>query len=173
MISLPAQDDQEPQSDDAFPLAGRPIAAPALAPVMLMALASCAALTPPTQESISGRTPSGTVSLDETFVAAFAEGSGTLTFKGQSYPFKLIGSVMGPGAGLDKLQASGEVYNLTQVTDFPGRYTQGTGPAGYDNKATGQLWLGNSAGVVMHLQSQSQGAILSIGRDEILIRMSQ
>jgi hypothetical protein len=113
------------------------------------------------------------VTLDETFVAAFAEGSGTLTFKGQSYPFKLIGSVMGPGAGLDKLQASGEVYNLTQVTDFPGRYTQGTGPAGFDNKATGQLWLGNSAGVVMHLQSQSEGAILSIGRDEILIRMSQ
>jgi len=152
---------------------GRSVAALALAPILLAALASCAALTPPTQESISGSTPSGYVTLDETFVAAFAEGSGTLTFQGRSYPFKLIGSVMGPGGGLDRLHASGEVYNLTQVTDFPGRYTQDTGPAGVDTAAAGQLWLGNSAGVVMHLQSQSQGAILSIGRDEILIRMAQ
>jgi len=78
-----------------------------------------------------------------------------------------------PSVGLDKMHASGEVYNLARVENFPGRCTQGTGPAGYDNKAAGQLWLGNSAGVVMHLQSQSQGAILSIGRDEILIRMAQ
>jgi hypothetical protein len=52
--------------------------------------------------------PSGTVALDETFVAGVGEGSGTLYLGGGTYPFKLIGSVIGPG-GAKRISARGEV----------------------------------------------------------------
>jgi hypothetical protein len=35
------------------------------------------------------------------------------------------------------------------------------------------LWLENSAGVIMHLQGASTGAMLTLGKDEIFIRMAQ
>jgi hypothetical protein len=43
---------------------------------------------------------------------------GTLTFNGQTYPFRLLGSVIGPGGGADRITASGEVYKLSNVNDF-------------------------------------------------------
>ena len=122
----------------------------------MMALAAafgvvrCSALKTPTAQSIQGLSPSGTVTLDETFVAGVGEGSGTLTFNGQSYPFKLLGSVIGPG-GAEKIRAAGEIYKLVNVSDFGGRYTQSSGAAGLSQGGAGQLWLENAAGVIMHL----------------------
>lgn len=133
-------------------------------------LGACAALKVPTEQSIQGLTPSGTVSLTEDFVAGYGAGDGTLTFNGQTYPFRLIGSVIGPG-GADHITASGEVYKLNAVTDFPGRYTQGSGAAGLSRSGNGQLWLQNSAGVIMHLYSTSNGVLLSLGKEEVLIRL--
>lgn len=145
----------------------------ALAVILLLPFAACSALTPPNAQSIAGMSPDGTVRLDETFVAGAAEGSGTLQYHGRTYPFILIGTVMGPGGGLSKIDAAGEVYNLKNVTEFPGRYTQGTGVPGLATAGAGDLWLKNGSGVIMHLRDTSSGAILSIGRDEILIRMKQ
>jgi hypothetical protein len=104
--------------------------------------------------------------VTETFVAGAGGGSGTLTYNGQSYPFRLIGSVMGPG-GADRITASGEIYKLSNVSDFDGRYTQGSGVAGLSQGGQGQLWLQNSAGVIM-----SSGVLLSFGKEEIIIRLS-
>lgn len=136
-----------------------------------LGLGGCSALNVPTTQSIQGLTPSGTVTLTETFVAGYGGGSGTLTFNGQNYPFRLIGSVIGPG-GADRITASGEVYKLSNANDFPGRYTQGSGSAGLSRSGEGQLWLQNNAGVIMHLYSTSSGVLLSIGKEEILVRFS-
>lgn len=133
-------------------------------------LTACSALKVPTEQSIQGLTPSGTVSLTEDFIAGYGGGDGKLTFNGQTYPFRLIGSVIGPG-GADRITASGEVYKLNAVGDFGGRYTQGSGAAGLSQSGNGQLWLQNSAGVIMHLYSTSNGVLLSLGKEEILIRM--
>jgi len=35
------------------------------------------------------------------------------------------------------------------------------------------LWLENNAGVIMHLQGTSSGEMLTLGKDEIIIRMAQ
>ena len=134
-----------------------------------LGLGGCSAMKVPTEQSIQGLTPSGTVSLTETFVAGYGGGSGTLTFNGQNYPFRLFGSVIGPG-GADRITASGEVYKLSNVNDFTGRYTQGNGSAGLSRSGQGQLWLQNNAGVIMHLYSTSSGVLLSIGKEEIIIR---
>jgi hypothetical protein len=134
-------------------------------------LGGCSALNVPTAQSIQGLTPSGTVTVTETFVAGAGAGSGTLTYNGQNYPFRLIGSVMGPG-GADRITASGEVYKLSNVSDFEGRYTQGSGRPGLSQGGQGQLWLQNGAGVIMHLYSTSSGILLSLGKEEIIIRLS-
>ena len=134
-------------------------------------LGGCSALNVPNAQSIQGVTPSGTVTLTETFVAGYGGGSGTLTYNGQNYPFRLIGSVIGPG-GADRITAAGEVYKLSDVKNFDGRYTQGSGAAGLSRGGDGQLWLQNNAGVVMHLYSTSTGVLLSLGKEEIIIRVS-
>ena len=138
----------------------------------LLCLVGCSAMQTPNVQSIQGLTPSGTVALTETFAAGYGGGSGTLTFNGQNYPFELIGAVAGPG-GAERVTASGEVYKLTKTSDFGGRYTQSSGAAGLSRGGPGQLWLENSAGVIMHLYSQTEGVLLSLGKEEIFIRLQQ
>jgi hypothetical protein len=47
------------------------------------------------------------------------------------------------------------------------------GKAGLSTSGSSDLWLENSAGVMMHLQGASSGAMLTLGKDEIVIRMAQ
>jgi hypothetical protein len=139
----------------------------------LLGIAGCSSLNAPTQQSIAGLSPSGSVTINEDFVTGLGGGTGTLDYQGQAHPFKLAGTVVGPGGGVAKINASGEVYKLNSVSDFPGRYTQSTGAAGLSTSGGSDLWLENSAGVIMHLQGTSTGAMLTLGRDEIFIRMTQ
>ncbi|MBR0649114.1 hypothetical protein GXW78_05530 [Roseomonas terrae] len=138
----------------------------------LSALAGCSAVPPvPTERSIAGRRPVGTVTLAEEFIAGAGAGNGTLSFRGRSYPFRMAGTVVGPG-GAARIQASGDVYGLTRIEDFAGIYTQGTGDRGLDTRRTDELWLQNAAGVIMHLRGTQMGVVLSLGRDELLIEMT-
>jgi hypothetical protein len=140
--------------------------------VSVLAIAGCSGLKAPTEQSIAGLSPSGSVTVTEDFVGGLGGGTGTLDYQGQTYPFKLAGSVFGPG-GVEKINASGEVYKLASVADFSGRYTQSTGAAGLSTSGGSDLWLQNSAGVIMHLEGSSKGAMLTLGRDEIYIRLVQ
>ena len=140
----------------------------------VLAMAGCSEMMKtPTAQSVAGMSPSGNVTITEDFVAGFGGGSGTLEFQGRSYPFKVVGTVAGPGGGVDKITASGPVYKLVSVSDFAGRYTQSTGRAGLSSSGSSDLWLENSAGVIMHLQGTSSGAMLTLGKDEIFVRMAQ
>ena len=140
----------------------------------VLAMTGCAGMmNTPTAQNIAGLSPSGNVSITEDFVAGIGGGSGTLYFQGQTYPFKFVGTVAGPGGGVEKISASGPVYKLASVGDFGGRYTQSTGKAGFSSSGSSDLWLENGSGVIMHLQGTSTGAMLTLGKDEIFIRMSQ
>jgi hypothetical protein len=146
----------------------------AIASAAILATASCAGImNTPTEQSIAGLTPSGQVTITEDFLTGLGGGNGTLYFQGQTYPFKVFGSVAGPGGGVSKITASGPVYKLASVADFGGRYTQSTGPAGFSSSGGSDLWLQNSAGVIMHLRGSEKGAMLTLGKEEIFIRMSQ
>src|SRR5499427_2801253 len=139
----------------------------------MLATAGCSAMNAPTAQSIAGLLPSGSVTVTEDFVAGLGGGSGTLEYQGRTYPFRFFGTVAGPGGGVEKIRASGPVYKLASVSEFPGRYTQSTGNAGFSSSGSSDLWLENSAGVIMHLQGSSSGAMLTLGKDEIFIRMNQ
>ncbi len=140
------------------------------------ALGGCAMNPIPTEvpnaQTIAGLEPSGRVVMTEVFAGGAGVGTGALAFKGKTYPFKMVGTVIGPGA-VEKLDVAGEVYKLDEVKQFSGPYSQGTGGIGLETSGKGDLWLENKAGVVMHLTGSQTGAALSLGRDEILIEVEK
>ena len=126
----------------------------------------------PTAQSIAGLSPSGSVKLTEAFVGGAGLGRGVLTFLGKTYPFRLLGSVIGPGS-LSKIDVSGDVYKLDDISQFAGPYAQGNGQIGLQTSGVGDLWLENKAGVIMHLTGTQTGVTLSLGRDEVIIELAK
>ncbi len=110
------------------------------------------------------RTPDATVELSGGSVAVGLGvdwAKGTLHYKGQDIPVKVKGlSVLRVGAS--KISASGEVYDLKQVSEFAGSYSAmaaGAALAGGGGVAV----MKNDHGVVMHLHSTTVGVDLDLG----------
>lgn len=137
---------------------------------LLLSVAGCSNLQKPGPQSVAGMTPVGSINITEIIAAGAAGGKGAVTFQGQSHPFKLVGGVTGGGGAADT-QAHGEVYNLRQMDDFPGVYTQNSGGIGLATSGSADLWLRNRAGVVLHLVGTQTGVTLSLGREEVLVEM--
>ena len=108
--------------------------------------------------------PDGTVSIDETQFAVIIGGSwggGKLSYQGKDYDFKISGLTAGANVGASKMSAAGEVYDLKDVSKFPGTYTK------FDASATlgggvGAIHMKNENGVIMKLTSRTQGLQLNI-----------
>jgi hypothetical protein len=150
-----------------------PIAA-IFAVLSLLPLAGCT-IPPsgiPTAADIRGLRPSGTVTMTQVFLSASGVGSGTLTFRGRTYPFTLLGSLIGLGA-ISTMQATGEVYNLHDVSQFSGPWIQGTGGLAITAKANGEIWLENRNGIIMRLSAAQAGLTFSQGRYELTIQLTQ
>jgi hypothetical protein len=117
-------------------------------------------------------TPSGKVSIASTSIAAgigVSWGDGKLSFKGKDYPFSVDGLSL-VDWGISKVNATGDVYNLTDVGKFAGTYVAaeaGLTLAG----GMGGMVLRNANGVIMHLRSVSQGAQLQLGTSGLIIKM--
>jgi hypothetical protein len=124
--------------------------------------------------AISGeaRKPSGRVTMESKSVAAgigVTWGDGKLTFKGKEYPFTIEGlSVV--DWGISRVSAAGDVYNLTDVSKFPGTYA--AAEAGFTLAGgAGGITMRNSEGVVINLRSTSRGASLTLGPAGLVIKM--
>ena len=72
-----------------------------------------------------------------------------------------------------KTALAAAVLAMAGCSGMSPRYTQSTGKAGLSSSGSSDLWLENNAGVIMHLQGTSSGAMLTLGKDEIIIRMAQ
>ena len=89
-------------------------------------------------------------------------GSGTLTYKGKSYPVKVKGLSVGR-VGATSSSAYGEVFNLKHLQDFNGHYdVGGAGTRGVTLGAgkTGTI-MSNQAGVVVRISSTQQGVAVN------------
>ena len=53
-----------------------------------------------------------------------SSGSGTLTYRGRNYPFRVSGMAVGR-VGVTSSSAVGDVFNLRHLRDFNGNYTVG------------------------------------------------
>jgi hypothetical protein len=101
------------------------------------ALTACTQTPPNKASTYNGQTPSATVELKQIQVAYLGSGStgtGVLTYQGQGYPFTISGLGVG-GIGASSIAATGAVYNLTDLTQFPGAYAQGRADFLWERKA--------------------------------------
>lgn len=117
--------------------------------------------------------PTATITLQAAsaaFIGSGQGGEGTLHFRGKSYPFYVGGLGVG-GIGASTIEATGEVYRLKNVGDFPGAYSQVRYGAVAGTASTGEMWLNNPAGVIIHLDTQRTGLMLSLGGDAMVITM--
>lgn len=114
---------------------------------------------------------SGTVEIEQIQIAFLYSGNlggGRLHFQGKSYEFSIGGLGIG-GIGVSKIKATGEVYNLNSLSDFPGAYGQARYGYALDTESMGELWLQNTKGVRIRLDAKREGLALSIGADAIYI----
>ena len=113
--------------------------------------------------------PVGTVYISAkqiAFLVSGQGGSGTLKFRGKSYPFKVGGLGVG-GIGISRLTATGEVYDLQNASDFYGAYGSTRVGWAVGKSGKGQMWLKNSKGVILYLRTARKGLTLSMGADVI------
>ncbi len=106
----------------------------------------------------------GTLTLSDGSVAVgigFSWGKGTLAYAGKTYPVKVEGLSVGE-IGVVRATAKGTVSNLAKLDDFSGNYVAvgaGATAAGGADVAV----MKNQNGVVIELQSTTQGASLKLG----------
>jgi hypothetical protein len=91
-----------------------------------------------------------------------SSGSGTLTYRGRSYPFRVSGMAVGR-VGVTSSSAVGDVFNLRHLQDFNGNYTvSGAGTRGVTLGAgrTGTI-MSNHAGVIVRISSTQRGVAVN------------
>lgn len=111
--------------------------------------------------------PSGTLKVEQVQVAFLWSvnlGGGTLKYKGKTYDFTIGGVGIG-GIGASSINATGEVFNLTDVSQFEGVYGQARYGYAAGTNSAGELWMQNPKGVVIKLKAQRKGLALSLGVD--------
>jgi len=139
----------------------------------LLLLAACQSSVKVGDQAVAGLTPDATVEMQQVQVAYIASGgggTGTIFYKGRSYPFTIGGLGIG-GIGASTIEATGEVYKMPSLAEFPGAYASARYGFALGTKSAGDLWLQNEAGVIMHLKAKREGLMLSLGGDAIVISM--
>lgn len=114
----------------------------------------------------------GTIKIDSTqlaFIVTGKMGGGVLTFQGKDYNFNLAGLGVG-SIGIKKIDAVGTVYNMTNISQFAGYYSEIKAGVAVV-KGTGVMSLGNKAGVMIELKDNGSGIALDAGVDGVTISM--
>jgi hypothetical protein len=117
-------------------------------------------------------TPSGTIHWEGQEFMAIIDvgwGHGTLDFKGQVFKHKTTAVGVG-GWGGQKISATGKVYNLKDIADFPGSYVEVRGGAAV-GKGAGYWYVRNSKGVEMVIKPHAEGLALSLGVSGISVKL--
>jgi hypothetical protein len=138
-----------------------------LALAVALVFAVSAALAQPTQPY-----PIGEITLHAEQVSAgigYTWGKGTLKFKGKTYPFSVKG-INVVAVGITKIDATGDVYNLTKPADLAGNYMAFEAGAALIKGPAG-LTMRNDKGVLINLKAKQKGADLQLGPEGFSITM--
>ena len=134
---------------------------PALAGIAALLIGGCSSMTTnPTPNA----PPSATVRIHEWTAAYYgsaAVGKGSIDYMGHHRHFSITGVGAG-GDGMQKVSATGKVYNLNKLSDFAGTYRGvSNGLTLIEGKMHAKLTNGN--GVVMYLAGETEGLASSVG----------
>jgi hypothetical protein len=101
----------------------------------------------------------------------FSWGSGTLVYKGNTYNVKVTGFAVGD-VGVASIDATGDVYNLTNIADFDGNYVAAGVGATIAGGGT-VMAMENPHGVVIQVRSTTAGLHLNLGPSGITFTIKQ
>ena len=114
----------------------------------------------------------GKVQIESTSIAlgiGVTWGDGVLTYEGQEYHFSVDGlSVV--DLGVSSVTATGEVYNLYNLSDFSGNYVAGQAGAAIGGGAAASR-MKNQNGVVISLTPTQTGAKLTLAAEGVQINL--
>lgn len=119
--------------------------------------------------------PDATIAFDIVkagFIVGGSGGSGTLKYKGKSYPLTIGGVSLGATIGVTKAELHGEVYGLKSVSDVAGTYTAaqaGFAMAGGNKVAD----LRNGKGVRMKVRGKQVGLALEADLSGLQIELKK
>jgi hypothetical protein len=100
-----------------------------------------------------------------------AVGGGRLRFRGEELPFSVRGLEFG-SLGVATLSASGEVFNLRRLEDFPGRYEEQVAPQPLGGEGGPETrFLRNQAGVELRLRTDRTGGQFRFSSAGVTIAM--
>jgi hypothetical protein len=140
----------------------------AFAGITVLLIAACSSMT-----QAPSTTPSATVRIQEWSAAYYAQaetGKGTLYYNGGRHHFTISGGGVG-GSGAQKVSATGKVYNLNRLSDFPGTYHGiSRGLTLIEGKMHAKLT--NQNGVVMYLAGQTEGLASSLGAQAFEVNLT-
>ena len=133
------------------------------------AFATDTASSPPV---VAETQPDATLNLTGGSVAAgigYTWGSGDVTYHGSAHRFKINGvSIVDVGA--TSITATGDVYNLTKLSDFAGNYVAVSAGIAIAGGASG-TYLKNEHGVVIKLRSTDMGLKFSLAADGVSVTL--
>ena len=118
-------------------------------------------------------TASATLRIQQVSAAYYGSattGNGTLYFQGQSRNFTITSVGVGGTGGL-KISATGKVFGLDRLSQFPGAYRGvSSGLTLFEGKM--QAKLTNQNGVVIYLSGQTEGLASSSGLQKYQINLT-
>jgi hypothetical protein len=103
-----------------------------------------------------------------------SSGSGTLTYRGRNYPFRVSGLAVGR-VGVTSSSAVGDVFNLRHLRDFNGHYTvsaAGTRGVTLGAGRTGTI-MSNQAGVIVRISSTQRGVAVNATGGGLTMQLTQ
>jgi hypothetical protein len=116
--------------------------------------------------------PSGKISIESNSIAlavGVSWGEGLLTFQGKGKLFAVDGLTL-VDVGIAKATAVGEVYNLTDLSQFEGTYLPSE--AGFVLAGgMGGISMRNKNGVVLHLRAVSEEGLLQLGLSGMRVKL--
>jgi hypothetical protein len=118
--------------------------------------------------------PSGTLKLTSKAVAVgigVSWGDGTLSYGGKNHTFSVDGLSVAD-LGISSVTTSGEVFNLTKLSDFSGNYVAGEAGIAIAGGPTDQI-LKNQNGVVLRLHGTQTGARLTLAAQGVKLTIKK
>ena len=116
--------------------------------------------------------PAGKVSVESKTIAlgvGVSWGDGKLTYQGKDHQFSISGLSVAD-LGISKATATGDVYNLTKLSDFSGNYVAAQAGAAIGGGA-GAVTMRNQHGVVMQLTGTGTGVQLTLAAKGVEVKL--
>ena len=116
--------------------------------------------------------PSGSVKITSKAVAlgvGVSWGDGTLTFQGKDHAFSVDGLSVAD-LGISSVSSSGEVFNLTKLSDFSGNYTAGEAGIAIGG-GPNDVVMKNQNGVIIRLHGTQQGGRLTLAAAGVKLQL--